>query len=345
MERRCVAFDSFRVGMYFMPFLFMGPLKDYLCLPRFGLELCRRSCPFQRCECRLPSNGSWSAPASLPWWVKPDPLKPDPAAACSSLLPSDSACPPPTAGLNTGQLSGRQLWFAFKQQQIPFSPAFFYLPVSSAHLFFLPPIVPLVPAALAFYPSTAKPQGTSSMGPLDPSQPAALSWEAGYLVVLFRPCKRGGGDLEAFETTEGTCCVSFQAAHYNQAKYIKLNQCFLWNCLVSSHLTTMLLGATEASSLTHVMLNGAGSKNSMWQKLSIILQTDWSLNYSIKQPLRACNGHLFYILLTDRWTLCWKGYSGVTLIHGLNHHETVLDSLSRDQVSRQKRPHDNNTLQ
>ena len=29
-----------------------------------------------------------------------------------------------------------------------------------------------------------------------------------------------------------------------------------------------------------------------------------------------------------------KGYSGVNLIHGLNHHETVLDSLSRDQVNR-----------
>ena len=29
-----------------------------------------------------------------------------------------------------------------------------------------------------------------------------------------------------------------------------------------------------------------------------------------------------------------KGYSGVTLIHGLNHHETLLDSLSRDQISR-----------
>ena len=29
-----------------------------------------------------------------------------------------------------------------------------------------------------------------------------------------------------------------------------------------------------------------------------------------------------------------KGYSGVNLIHGLTHRETVLDSLSRDQVSR-----------
>ena len=29
-----------------------------------------------------------------------------------------------------------------------------------------------------------------------------------------------------------------------------------------------------------------------------------------------------------------KGYSGVSLIHGLTHRETVLDSLSRDQVSR-----------
>ena len=29
-----------------------------------------------------------------------------------------------------------------------------------------------------------------------------------------------------------------------------------------------------------------------------------------------------------------KEYSGVSLIHGLNHSETVLHSLSRDQVSR-----------
>ena len=33
-------------------------------------------------------------------------------------------------------------------------------------------------------------------------------------------------------------------------------------------------------------------------------------------------------------SLLLKGYSGVSLIHGLNHCETVLDSLSRDQVSR-----------
>ena len=29
-----------------------------------------------------------------------------------------------------------------------------------------------------------------------------------------------------------------------------------------------------------------------------------------------------------------KGYSGVNLIHGLTHRETVLGSLSRDQASR-----------
>ena len=29
-----------------------------------------------------------------------------------------------------------------------------------------------------------------------------------------------------------------------------------------------------------------------------------------------------------------KGYSGVSLIHGLTHRETVLDSLSRDKVCR-----------
>ena len=144
----------------------------------FGLEVCWRSCPFQRCECTLPSKGSWSEPARLLWWVKPDPLNPA-AAACSSLLRPDSARPALTTGPNTGQLSGRQLWFAFKQQQIPFSPAFFYLPVSSAHLFFLPPPPDSASCACcsAFLPiNRKKPQGTSSMGPLDPSQPAGSLW-------------------------------------------------------------------------------------------------------------------------------------------------------------------------
>ena len=45
-----------------------------------------------------------------------------------------------------------------------------------------------------------------------------------------------------------------------------------------------------------------------------------------------------------------KGYSSVNLIYGLNHRETVLDSLSRDQVSRPLiygvlSRNDNNTLQ
>ena len=50
-------------------------------------------------------------------------------------------------------------------------------------------------------------------------------------------------------------------------------------------------------------------------------------------------------------SLCLKGYFGVNLIHSLTNHETVLDFLARDQVSRpliyqpQKRPHNNNTLQ
>lgn len=50
------------------------------------------------------------------------------------------------------------------------------------------------------------------MGPLDPSQPAALSGEAGYLVVLFRPCKGEGGDLEAFETIEGSRLCIFSSS-------------------------------------------------------------------------------------------------------------------------------------
>ena len=29
-----------------------------------------------------------------------------------------------------------------------------------------------------------------------------------------------------------------------------------------------------------------------------------------------------------------KGYSGVSLIYGITHHETVLESLLRDQISR-----------
>ena len=204
----------------------------------FGLEVCWRSCPFQRCECTLPSKGSWSEPARLLWWVKPDPLNPA-AAACSSLLRPDSARPALTTGPNTGQLSGRQLWFAFKQQQIPFSPAFFYLPVSSAHLFFLPPPPDSASCACcsAFLPINRKKTTRHVLNGPAGSEPAGRL-SLGRLVIWWfclGHVKGGGGDLEAFETTEGSCCVSFQAVHYNQAKYIKLNQCFLWNCLVSSY--------------------------------------------------------------------------------------------------------------
>ena len=50
----------------------------------------------------------------------------------------------------------------------------------------------------------------------------------------------------------------------------------------------------------------------------------------------AC-GFIHHPPTTQYWVLSperLKGYSGVILIHGLNHCETVLDSLSRDQVSR-----------
>lgn len=53
--RTCMALGFLLVGMYFIPFLFMGSLKDYLCLPWFGPVVCQASCPYQSCECRLPS--------------------------------------------------------------------------------------------------------------------------------------------------------------------------------------------------------------------------------------------------------------------------------------------------
>ena len=46
------------------------------------------------------------------------------------------------------------------------------------------------------------------------------------------------------------------------------------------------------------------------------------------------DSHQLSLFLKRLLCLILKGYSGVNLIHGLTHCKTVLDSLSRDQVSR-----------
>ena len=55
--------------------------------------------------------------------------------------------------------------------------------------------------------------------------------------------------------------------------------------------------------------------------LSLLATRSWSLD-------------LHQVIWQDSGEAVLKGYSGVNLIHGLTHPETVLDSLSRDQVCR-----------
>lgn len=114
------------------------------------------------------------------------------AAACSSRLLSDSACfdCPPTTGLNTNQLSGRQLWFAFKQQQIPFSLVFLLSLYVLCPSIFLPPVA-LLCLLLCLHPSATQPQGTSSMDLLALRQPACSLW-GGWLFGGFVKAVEGG---------------------------------------------------------------------------------------------------------------------------------------------------------
>lgn len=157
-------------GMYIMPFLFMGLLKDYLLLPWFGLVVCQSSCPFQRCECRLPSNGSWSALASPLWWVKPDRW----TDRCRLLLPSDSAgsaCSPTTSQISY-QAGSCGLYSSSHRSLSLFLSFISLCPV---HLFtFLKYF--LLCLLLSLYPSTTQPQGMSSMDPLALCQTACALW-------------------------------------------------------------------------------------------------------------------------------------------------------------------------
>lgn len=56
------------------------------------------------------------------------------------------------------------------------------------------PLFPPVPAALSLYPSTAQPQGTSSMDPLARCQPSLLSLWGGWLFGGFVWALEGGSE-------------------------------------------------------------------------------------------------------------------------------------------------------
>lgn len=170
-------------GMYIMPFLFMGLLKDYLLLPWFGLVVCQSSCPFQRCECRLPSNGSWSALASPLWWVKPDRW----TDRCRLLLPSDSAgsaCSP-TTRLHRSAIRQAAV-VCIQAAKDPFL-SFFLLSLCVLSIY-----LPFSNISSCAYCSafTHQPHNHKACPPWihwHCARQPALSGESGYLVVLFRP--------------------------------------------------------------------------------------------------------------------------------------------------------------
>lgn len=174
---------------WFVPFHFMSPLRDYLCLTRFGPVVCRSSCPFQGCECRLPSK-RWLAGIRQPTLMTQTrsfnrPLPPAPAAlsltqsALSVLLLLDltqasylaSSC-----GLHSG-VNRALLLFIFLS----------FISLCPLPIYFPSPNSPSWACCSAFthQPPSRKACPQWIHWPCA-SQPA-LSGERGYLVVLFKP--------------------------------------------------------------------------------------------------------------------------------------------------------------
>lgn len=150
--------------MRFMPFLFMGFLKDYLCLPWFGPAACQSSCPFQRRECRLPANGFWSDESNQTH--QPN------SADCSSLLPSDSAPYPPPYPLDTGPAMWRAAAVcAGAENKTLLLPLLSFISLRPPHINFPSPRSPSCPRCSEFAHPTDQPRGTSSMDRLEPCQP------------------------------------------------------------------------------------------------------------------------------------------------------------------------------
>lgn len=94
--------------------------------------------------------------------------------------------------------------------------------MSFAPSIFLPPTVPLVLAALplSINHTTTRHVFNESTG-TEPASPLSLS--PGQAVIWWFCFGHGGGDLGVFETEEDSCCVAFEAVHYNQYTEIKLN--------------------------------------------------------------------------------------------------------------------------
>lgn len=148
-------------------------------------------------------NNSQPAPMSQTRSFKPT------AAASSSLLVSDSAGPP-TTGLNTGQLSGRQLWFAFKQQPetLLLSLCLSFISLCLLHIYFPSPNSLSCACCFAF---TRKPHNHKTHPQWicwHSARQPALSGEGSNLVVVFKPRR---GDFKVFESIEQSYCGAFEA--------------------------------------------------------------------------------------------------------------------------------------
>ena len=82
-----------------------------------------------------------------------------------------------------------------------------------------------MPVALSLPISHTQPQGKVLNGSTGTVPAGLLS--LGRVVIRWFCLNHGGGDLKAFETVEDSCCVAFEAVHYNQSKWIKLKPVIL----------------------------------------------------------------------------------------------------------------------
>lgn len=209
--------------MYFMPFLFMGILKNDLCFPWLGPVVCQSSCPFQRCECRLPSNGSWSTPTSLLWWVKPD-LSTD---RCRLLLPPSFRLTQPVLLLDltqTSYLAGSCGLHSSSNRTLLLSLCLSFISLCPLHIYFPSPNSPSCACCSAFIHQPQNRKAHPQWICWHSARQSVFSGEGSNMVVVFKPTRGGFWSLWNYRRK---LLWSFWSSYYTQSKWIQLKSWFV----------------------------------------------------------------------------------------------------------------------